>query len=198
VEPSEVDCNNIKDALTHALKQIRDLSCYAVPQDYFPQILNSINTTKPIKGSIKKLLELYNFSSAQLLFNRDKVLDAVEGIISNEKQPNSRIEELNLYLQFEKLKSLGNSTAVTSIELAYSINTSSPSSDIMSINKKLAASLKRGDKTSKLEKQFVRSITKNKNMEKKLHLLFVKSTSKSSNSVKTYTFTSGEKYDVLS
>ncbi len=198
VEPSEVDCNNIKDALTHALNQIKELSNYAAPQDYFPQILNSINTTKPIKGSIKKLLELYNFSSAHLLFDRDKVLNAVEGIISNEKQPSSRIEELNLYLQFEKLKSLGNSTAVTSIELAYSINTSSPSSDLMSINKKLANSLKKGDKNSKLEKQFVNSITKNKNIEKKLHLLFVNSTSKSSNSVKTYTFTTGEKYDVLS
>lgn len=198
VEPSEVDCNNIKDALTHTLKEIKDLSSYAEPKDYIPQILNSINTTKPIKGSIKKLLELYSFSCANVIFNRDKVINAVEGIVNNEKQANSRIEELYLYLQFEKLKSLGNSTAVTNIELAYSINTSSPSSDLMSINKKLVTSLKKGDKSTKLEKKFVQSITKTKKMERKLHLLFVNSTSKSSNSVKTYTFTSGEKYDVLS
>jgi len=66
----------------------------------------------------------------------------------------------------------------------------------MDINKRLKGSLIKADSSTPLEKRFISEICKKK-MQKKLHTLFCNVTSKNSNSVKTITFTAGEKYDVL-
>jgi hypothetical protein len=196
IEPSEVECKSLKDALTHTLKLIRQIPADTKPKDYTKNILNSISTTKPIKASIKNLISTYAFIEKDTLFSPNKVLKEAETIILTEKQPNARLEDFKLYLEYKKLKSLGSSVAVTSIELAYSINSSSPTSDVMDINKKLKDSLSKADSSTPLEKRFISEICKKK-MQKKLHTLFCNVTSKNSNSVKTITFTAGEKYDIL-
>lgn len=196
IEPNEVECKSLKEALTHTLKLIRQLPADTKPKDYTKNILNSISTTKPIKASIKNLVSTYTFIEKDALFSPNKVLKEAETIINTEKQPNARLEDFRLYLEYNKLKSLGNSVAVASIELAYSINSSSPTSGVMDINKRLKDSLIKADSSTPLEKRFINEICKKK-MQKKLHTLFCNVTFKNSNSVKTITFTAGEKYDVL-
>lgn len=196
VEPAQVEYNNVQDALVYTLKLVRQLTDNAKPKDYTKKIIGAINTTKPIKKSVKNLLDTYTLINEDPMFSKDKVLNEIESIITNEKQPSARLNDLRLYLEFEKLKHTGNSAVASNLELAYPVNSSQNITDLLAVNKRVQEIIQKTDTNSDLEKAFAKSI-KSPKLSRRLHTLFFNVSIRNSNSVKTVTFSNTKKFNLL-